>query len=222
MARREFPDPSLPVSKDDLWGFTYGEQTEIRRRRKQWLADNAAAVEAEKMKHARTCQICGRPIFAETGVIAHHGYRRPYEGYQTKSCYGARHLPFEKSRDILGEYIGKLVTWRNEAEYNAREVRAKKTRVPIYWTESIRIPGGKRMNIARTFWCETEAEYSWAYAMKLAITKPYHYYVKESDLVSFEQARENYAKEFDHSARDLEHERAGQQARYDAWVQTEK
>jgi hypothetical protein len=54
---------------------------------------------------AKTCQICGRPILAETGVIAHHGYQRPGEGWQTSSCFGARHLPFEASNDRLGEYI---------------------------------------------------------------------------------------------------------------------
>lgn len=57
---------------------------------------------------AKTCQICGRPILAETGVIAHHGYKRPGHGWQTASCYGARELPFEKSRDCLGRYIALL------------------------------------------------------------------------------------------------------------------
>lgn len=67
-------------------------------------------------KHQRkmTCQICGRPIWAATGVIAHHGYERPYrgEGWQTASCPGARELPFEVSRERLAGYIEELTTYR--------------------------------------------------------------------------------------------------------------
>lgn len=49
-----------------------------------------------------TCQICGRVIKATTGVIAHHGYQRPYKaGWQTGSCAGARFLPYEISCDRL-------------------------------------------------------------------------------------------------------------------------
>jgi hypothetical protein len=65
----------------------------------------ASTLKAARAAVAKTCQICGRPILAETGVIAHHGYQRPGMGWQTSSCFGARHLPFEVSRDALGEYI---------------------------------------------------------------------------------------------------------------------
>ena len=57
---------------------------------------------------AKTCQICGRPILAERGKIAHHGYTRPGDGWQSASCYGAMALPFEISRDALGDYIKNL------------------------------------------------------------------------------------------------------------------
>lgn len=222
MAKREFPDPSLPVTKDDLWGFTYGEQTIIRRRRKEWLAANAAIVEAEKMKHARTCQICGRPIFAETGVIAHHGYRRPFEGYQTASCFGARHLPFEKSRDRLGEWIDLVTTWANQARIQSAKIRAGQTDVPLYWIENIRVPGGKRIQTQRTEWCKTPEDYSWAQAMKFAIQTPYYYRVDPKKVKTFEQAREEYAQRSDQDAAGWESERGQQTKRYDAWVQTEK
>ena len=48
-----------------------------------------------------TCQICGRPIKSKNGLIAHHGYKRPGDGWQTASCSGARHLPYEISCDVL-------------------------------------------------------------------------------------------------------------------------
>ncbi|MDE2096554.1 MAG: hypothetical protein KGL39_04850 [Patescibacteria group bacterium] len=66
------------------------------------------ARQREAEEKARTCQICGRPIFAELGLIAHHGYERPGEGWQTESCIGARELPFETSRDVLGNHIVAL------------------------------------------------------------------------------------------------------------------
>jgi len=49
-----------------------------------------------------TCQICGRTIKANTGVIAHHGYERPQGWHaQTSSCFGARYKPYEESCDRI-------------------------------------------------------------------------------------------------------------------------
>lgn len=68
-----------------------------------------ALAAAERAAKAMTCQCCGRDILAETGTIAHHGYERPAGmGFQTASCYGAKELPFEVSRDALGRYIADL------------------------------------------------------------------------------------------------------------------
>jgi hypothetical protein len=64
-----------------------------------------------------TCQVCNRPILANTGSIAHHGYQRPCEGFQTRSCSGAKQLPFEVSRNALAKEIDfarvKLVSLRD-------------------------------------------------------------------------------------------------------------
>lgn len=69
---------------------------------------------------ARTCQICGRPIFAETGRIAHHGYERPGDGYQTASCPGALHLPYEVDKSALITRIASLKEYRaNRIELRA-------------------------------------------------------------------------------------------------------
>jgi hypothetical protein len=65
-----------------------------------------------------TCQVCGRPILANTGVIAHHGYERPRDWYsQTASCPGARFVPYEESCDRLkevAELVGLHVTHLRE------------------------------------------------------------------------------------------------------------
>lgn len=58
-----------------------------------------------------TCQICARDIKATTGVIAHHGYQRPGNGYQSASCIGARQLPYEISRDFIPQAIGQYQVW---------------------------------------------------------------------------------------------------------------
>ncbi len=63
------------------------------------------AKQREADEKARTCQICGRPIFAELGVIAHHGYQRPGDGWQTASCVGARELPYEADKTILALHV---------------------------------------------------------------------------------------------------------------------
>ena len=48
-----------------------------------------------------TCQICGRIIKAKNGLIAHHGYQRPGQGWQTASCFGARYRPYEVACDAI-------------------------------------------------------------------------------------------------------------------------
>ncbi len=58
-----------------------------------------------------TCQICGREIKANTGTIALHGYTRPRQGWQTASCYGAKHLPYEVSCDAIPSAIEKITAW---------------------------------------------------------------------------------------------------------------
>lgn len=58
-----------------------------------------------------TCQVCGRTIKANSGLIAHHGYKRPFEGWQTASCEGARYLPYEQSCERLAEVLGMTQTF---------------------------------------------------------------------------------------------------------------
>jgi hypothetical protein len=64
-----------------------------------------------------TCQICGRSIKAKTGVIAHHGYKRPSGyGFQTASCLGARYLPYEVSADRIPEVIKMVQAFVDKTE----------------------------------------------------------------------------------------------------------
>ena len=70
--------------------------------------------------HQTTCQICARPILSKLGLIAHHGYRRPGGGWQTASCIGARHLPYEVSCDALPPAIKIIESWLNECKENLK------------------------------------------------------------------------------------------------------
>lgn len=89
-------------------------------------------------KHAKTCQICGRPIHAATGFIAHHGYTRPGHGWQTDSCDGAREMPFEVSRDALGRHIARIAVAISMGERIADDCAAcyRKPRTRLLRTET--------------------------------------------------------------------------------------
>lgn len=65
-----------------------------------------------------TCQICARPILSKLGLIAHHGYQRPGGGWQTASCIGARHLPYEVSCDAIPPAITRMESWLKEQKEN--------------------------------------------------------------------------------------------------------
>lgn len=79
-----------------------------------------------------TCQICGRPIKASKGLIGHHGYKRPGDGWQTASCVGARHLPYEDARDQIpaaiasaAAYVAKRQEWLDAFIANPPEILIK-------------------------------------------------------------------------------------------------
>lgn len=71
---------------------------------------------------ASTCQICGRPIKSNTGVIAHHGYKRPGNGWQTSSCMGARHLAYELSCDMIPTAIQSIEDFISSANAALKEL----------------------------------------------------------------------------------------------------
>jgi|SRR5579859_2934664 len=74
----------------------------------------------EKAKDVKkTCQVCGRLIKAGSGLIAHHGYKRPGDGWQTASCQGAKYLPYEESCNRLREVTANWTQYlaRLQASY---------------------------------------------------------------------------------------------------------
>jgi hypothetical protein len=70
------------------------------------------------------CQICGRAIKAQSGKIAHHGYRRPGQGWQTASCFGARWRPYEVASDALPVAIARATKYRENTIAQLANLRA--------------------------------------------------------------------------------------------------
>lgn len=88
---------------------------------------------AADLEKAMTCQVCGRPIQSNGGLVAHHGYQRPGMGWQTDSCMGARHVPFEVSRDVLGQYIEILTARLDSLAIIYSAAREEKTDIFRAW-----------------------------------------------------------------------------------------
>lgn len=70
----------------------------------KWDGTRYVRVQPVKVGHEH-CQICGRHIKAKLGLIAHHGYTRPGQGWQTSSCMGARYRCYEVAHDALDAAI---------------------------------------------------------------------------------------------------------------------
>lgn len=160
------------------------------------------ADEADQM----TCQCCGRGIFAATGVIAHHGYERPGDGYQTASCMGARHLPFEVSRVQLGLLIEAMkrvlagrIIHRDEVATEDRAIK-QSWKVGRFPKEETREFAFNRVNF--------DSEDGIAAKRAIGI------YGDFDDLKARELDRR------DRAIKSLSDDIAAQQARYDGWKQT--
>jgi len=57
-----------------------------------------------KATHTGTCQCCGATQKLPDGLLSLHGYTTKY-GFFQGTCSGARSLPFEKSKDLIEEFI---------------------------------------------------------------------------------------------------------------------
>lgn len=78
------------------------------------------------------CQICEREIKSKKGLIAHHGYKRPEQGWQTDSCIGARQLPYEKSKDIIPLAIQQINNFIGLKKAEIKEVEKGEVTVPSF------------------------------------------------------------------------------------------
>ena len=56
-------------------------------------------------RHLGHCQICEGEFKLYEGNLVHHGYRRPGYGSIVGDCYGVKELPYEKSCELVKEYV---------------------------------------------------------------------------------------------------------------------
>ncbi|SHG16568.1 hypothetical protein [Bradyrhizobium erythrophlei] len=94
-----------------------------------------------------TCQLCGRRICSKFGTIAHHGYTRPGDGYQTASCDGTHHSPLEVTNDLLLKHIGKYEARCEETKRLIADIRADRAEIVV----TISPHWGERRNYPYTF-----------------------------------------------------------------------
>lgn len=202
--------------KYHLPGMTFGEAAAARAAGR---AKNAAAnVEkrAARAAAAMTCQCCGSDILANTGVIAHHGYQRPGDGWQTQSCFGARRLPFEVDRAALGELIEALKNTLYMARATLKRVREEAQPIVREFTDysAARVSGfAKRPTYNLTFTRATFEQMQKDHSIELArVCFPRTFVdLKKAEVASHEQR----VKMIAYDVKSCE-------ARYDGWKKTHR
>jgi hypothetical protein len=153
------------------------------------------------------CQACGRAILTKRGTIAHHGYGRPEAYQQTASCMGAKELPFEVDRKVLGRLIVALKDMQTRMQGVRDQIAREVLPVERQYTVGF---GPKVEKRSFKFWRITfESEQS-----QEALHHGGWFDYKFDDLLKAELASH------DGRLRSIAREIKDQQARYDGWRQT--
>jgi len=163
------------------------------------------------MNDITTCQICGRAIKSAKGLIAHHGYQRPGHGWQTGSCYGARHLPFEVSRDTLGLWIESVTAELESVTQRRSDIDNEEAPATFTYTRRRGISryGEDRETITvqvtrATFEVEAkDGEHAQAF--------------RQWGMYTFDKVKEQHVRVLDGRITALRHELEHQEKRYAAW-----
>ena len=171
-----------------------------------------AALKVTRDKAAMTCQICARPILAESGQIAHHGYMRPGDGYQTNSCWGARQLPYEADRERLRQYLVSVLESFETAKKRREDLESESVPCRFTWEKYDRALGRSvtagHVDATRDSFAGVKA----AHASKFMQARVYSFEDLKAENVSAAARREKfYADEY-----------KAQKARFDAWRITHK
>lgn len=179
---------------------TYG------RRRKLTEAETQANAEerARRERLSMTCQCCGRRILANTGVIAHHGYERPGEGWQTASCMGARELPYEADRTVLGRLITILHTHVERLTKHLADVRHERCSISFEWTVNYSTRETKRVDVTVDTFDALYAEHQTPF--------------RRSSIYRWDDLKVREIRSIEHRIGQIKDDAKRCQRRYDAWV----
>lgn len=181
-----------------------------------WRTEKSAANAAKrtgKEAAGMTCQCCGRKHLANTGVIAHHGYQRPGGGWQTASCWGARVMPFEVSRDRLGELLGYLEQHKTRLIDHRNAIEAETVSLPLSYSDySAKADAyGRRPSIDIKVTRETFDAVRKEHADGFRRSIHHH---------DFDSVKEDALKYSDREIKNIKDEINFQQKRYDGWKKT--
>lgn len=185
---------------------------------KEARAKELAAEKARRDAAAMTCQICGRKILAETGVIAHHGYQRPGDGFQSASCFGAREKPFEADRDRLAQWIDGLKNGIAAAKIARDDVAAEKSSIVVRYYDRT-----KPKNPYGFHGDNASADVTRDNFETLKETNPdFAADCRTRSFYSFDRIKESDLARRDRKIKELQSELDEQQKRFDAWTMTHR
>lgn len=160
-----------------------------------------------------TCQVCARAIKVRPSaqhqgadVIAHHGFQRPGYGYQTDLCMGARELPFEVSRDVLGVVVSMLEDRGADLLLSILETNAERRPVTITYHERRARQFGRFETSDQVTRATFEA---WRAKHETA--------ARMLSLHTFDDAKARQVRMLEIECERTAREKERQQARYDGW-----
>lgn len=192
----------------------------FQRRRELSAEETAfnAARRAARAQAAMTCQCCNRPILANKGQIALHGYQRPGHGWQTASCMGARALPFEVDRGALAKMIEGLKNYRDTCQKHRDGVAAERIAIVREFTDysKPRVWNGiAKRERHPTFTVEFTRENFDEQRKNPQVSRAFYHYRFDELLKAELASRDSEIKAVDQDI-------TAQQARYDGWKQTHR
>lgn len=195
---------------------TYRQTYLQRKAEREANAPINAAKRAKREQDSMHCQCCNRKILANTGMIAHHGYKRPGHGWQTSSCMGARYQPFEAGRMRLGEMITFLRERRKTMVKHLADTKAEVIPVP----HEVAISHNRVTNRTsdHTFRI-TRANFAKAKAI-IGEVELYRFSGLRPD--SFDELKEKEVEYQTRRVKDITSHIKSEQARFDGWKQTHK
>lgn len=161
-----------------------------------------------------TCQCCGKKFLANLGRMAHHGYRRPGDGWRTASCEGAKESPFEVDHDALRRMLVRLKAYEAGAVADRQAIKEETLAIRRRFADK----SGQRGRDGRwpDLWIDITRE-------NFAPTKAGN---PDSDalygIYDLETLRSRDLAARDREIADIRREIAVQQARYDGWKQTHR
>lgn len=187
--------------------------------RRKLTAEETAANAARKVEReaaTMTCQCCGRKHLANRGWIAHHGYQRPGHGWQTASCMGAKHVPFEVDRAQLGKMIEALKDYHRRCLVQLGEVMNETRSIELSYTYNTGRYGYKAdrktvtFSVNRANWKTAKVEHPKYFEGHYG-SRDHFDQVKVIDVANRENEIKNVTRDID-----------DQTKRYNGWKQTHR